>query len=88
MLGHLIASSSAVELIISILTIQHNIIPPTVNLTHPDPECDLDYVPNISREKEVNAVLSNSFAFGGQNVSLIAEKFIEDRNNKKRWIEG
>jgi len=88
MLGHLIASSSAVELIISILTIQHNIIPPTVNLTHPDPECDLDYVPNISRGKEVNAVLSNSFAFGGQNVSLIAEKFIEDRNNKKKWIEG
>jgi 3-oxoacyl-[acyl-carrier-protein] synthase II len=88
MLGHLITSSSAVELIISILTIQHNIIPPTINLTHPDPECDLDYVPNEYREKEVNAVLSNSFAFGGQNVSLVAEKFVEDRDAEKRWIEG
>jgi 3-oxoacyl-[acyl-carrier-protein] synthase II len=87
MLGHLIASSSAVELIISILTIQHNIIPPTVNLTHPDPECDLDYVPNIYRKKEVNTVLSNSFAFGGQNVSLIVERFVEDRDIKKGWIE-
>ena len=81
MLGHLIASSSAVELIISILTIQHNIIPPTVNLTHPDPECDLDYVPNIFRKKDVKTVLSNSFAFGGQNVSLIVERFIEDKDN-------
>jgi 3-oxoacyl-[acyl-carrier-protein] synthase II len=83
MLGHLIASSSAVELIISILTIQHNVIPPTVNLTHPDPECDLDYVPNIFRKKAVNTVLSNSFAFGGQNASLIVERYIEDRDMKR-----
>lgn len=75
MLGHLIASAGAIELIVSVMTIQKNIIPPTINYEIPDPDCDLDYVPNESREYEVDAVLSNSFAFGGQNASLVVERY-------------
>lgn len=76
-LGHMIAASGATESIIGILAINNNLLPPTLNLENPDPDCDLDYVPNKPRESEVNVVLSNSFAFGGQNVSLIIEKFKE-----------
>ena len=75
MLGHPIASTGAIELIISILTIHNNIIPPTINYERPDPDCDLDYVPNEPRDHEVNTVLSNSLAFGGQNVSLVVERY-------------
>lgn len=75
MLGHLIASAGTIELIVSTLTINNNIIPPTINYETPDPDCDLDYVPNEPREHEVNAVLSNSFAFGGQNASLVVERY-------------
>jgi 3-oxoacyl-[acyl-carrier-protein] synthase II len=75
MLGHLIAAAGAVELITSIMTILHGVIPPTMNYETPDPECDLDYVPNKAREKRVDHVLSNSFGFGGQNVSLIVSRF-------------
>ena len=75
MLGHLIAAAGAVELITSIMTILHSVIPPTINYETPDPECDLDYVPNVAREKKVDHVLSNSFGFGGQNVSLIVSRF-------------
>jgi len=78
MLGHPIASAGVNELIASILTIKHNIIPPTINYETPDPDCDLDYVPNEPRECEVHTVLSNSFAFGGQNASLIVERYRED----------
>ncbi len=77
LLGHMIAASGAVEAMISVLSMKHNLLPPTLNLENPDPDCDLDYVPNKVREAEVNVVLSNSFAFGGQNVSLILEKFKE-----------
>ncbi|MBW1839231.1 MAG: beta-ketoacyl-[acyl-carrier-protein] synthase family protein [Deltaproteobacteria bacterium] len=77
MLGHLIASAGAIELIVSVLTIQKSIIPPTINYEMPDPDCDLDYVPNEPRKHEVNAVLSNSFAFGGQNASLVVEGYPE-----------
>ena len=75
MLGHPIAGAGAIELIISILTIQNNTIPPTINYEVPDPDCDLDYVPNEPRECEVNTVLSNSFAFGGQNASIVVERY-------------
>jgi 3-oxoacyl-[acyl-carrier-protein] synthase II len=78
MLGHPISSAGVNELIVSVLTIQNNLIPPTINYETPDPECDLDCVPNEPRECEVNAVLSNSFAFGGQNASLIVERYRED----------
>jgi 3-oxoacyl-[acyl-carrier-protein] synthase II len=75
MVGHLIAAAGVVELITSIMTIQRGIIPPTMNYETPDPDCDLDYVPNAAREQKVDHVLSNSFGFGGQNVSLIVSRF-------------
>src|SRR5262249_42573174 len=75
MLGHLIAAAGAVELIISIEALRHGVLPPTINYEFPDPECDLDYLPNKAREKKVRHVLSNSFGFGGQNVSLIVSEF-------------
>jgi len=75
MLGHLIAAAGAVELIISVMALREGILPPTINYEVPDPECDLDYIPNVAREKKVQHVLSNSFGFGGQNVSLIVSKF-------------
>jgi 3-oxoacyl-[acyl-carrier-protein] synthase II len=77
MLGHLIAAAGAVELITSIMAIQRGVLPPTINYETPDPECDLDYIPNNAREKRVDHVLSNSFGFGGQNVSLVVSRFRE-----------
>jgi 3-oxoacyl-[acyl-carrier-protein] synthase II len=77
MLGHLIAAAGAVELIISIIAMRRGVLPPTINYHHPDPQCDLDYIPNCAREKRVRHILSNSFGFGGQNVSLIVSQFTE-----------
>lgn len=75
MLGHLIAAAGAVELITGIMVIQKGVMPPTINYEHPDPECDLDYIPNQARPKHVDHVLSNSFGFGGQNISLIVSRY-------------
>jgi 3-oxoacyl-[acyl-carrier-protein] synthase II len=75
MLGHLIAAAGAVELIISVMALRRGVLPPTINYEVPDPECDLDYIPNGAREQRVRHVLSNSFGFGGQNISLIASEF-------------
>ncbi|MCA9039970.1 MAG: beta-ketoacyl-ACP synthase II [Planctomycetaceae bacterium] len=75
MMGHLIAAAGSVEAIACLLSIKNNVIPPTMNYETPDPNCDLDYVPNAAREKEVNVALSNSFGFGGQNISLIFSQF-------------
>ena len=61
----------ATELIISLLTLRDNVAPPTINYENPDPNCDLDYVPNSAREHTVNHALTNSFGFGGQNIALI-----------------
>ena len=71
MIGHLLGASGSVEAIVSVLTLRDQVISPTINLDNPDEGCDLDYVPNESREKEVNVALSNSFGFGGTNGSLI-----------------
>ncbi len=75
MIGHLVGAAGAVEAVFTVLTIRDGIIPPTINYDTPDPECDLDYVPNVARTTEVNAALSNSFGFGGFNAVLIFKKF-------------
>ena len=71
MTGHLLGGAGAIEAVASVLTIGEGVIPPTINYATPDPECDLDYVPNEAREAEVTTVMSNSFGFGGHNVALI-----------------
>lgn len=71
MLGHALGATAAVEACLTALSLRHEIVPPTINLTHPDPECDLDYVPHESRKAEVEVALSNSFGFGGANTSLV-----------------
>lgn len=77
MLGHLLGAAGGVEAIFTVLTIRDGIIPPTINYDTPDPECDLDYVPNIARKAQVNIALSNSFGFGGVNAALVFKKFKE-----------
>lgn len=76
MLGHLIAAAGAVELITCVLAIRDNVVPPTINLRTPDPDCDLDYVPNAARNARVDVCLSNSFGFGGQNDTIIIKRFV------------
>jgi len=74
MTGHMFAASGALEAAVSVLSIERGIIPPTINYETPDPECDLDYVPNQAREQRVDVVLSNSFGFGGQNACLVLQR--------------
>lgn len=75
MTGHLIGAAGGLEFIVSILAVKNDIVPPTINQEYPDPDCDLDYVPNQSRQMKVNAALSNSLGFGGHNATLIVKKF-------------
>jgi len=75
MTGHMWGAAGAVEAVFCVLTINHGVIPPTINYETPDPECDLDYVPNVAREAKVNIALTNSFGFGGTNASLIIGRF-------------
>jgi len=75
MTGHLLGAAGGIEAIISALTIKEGIIPPTINYQTPDPECDLDYVPNEARKQEVKAVLSNSLGFGGHNATIVFKKY-------------
>jgi 3-oxoacyl-[acyl-carrier-protein] synthase II len=77
MLGHLLGAAGGVEAIFTVLTIKDGIMPPTINYDTQDPECDLDYVPNIARKAQVNVALSNSFGFGGVNATLVFRKFKE-----------
>lgn len=75
MTGHLLGAAGAIEFIICALAVKNDIVPPTTNYDHPDPECDLDYVPNHARKMKVEAALSNSLGFGGHNATLIVRKF-------------
>jgi 3-oxoacyl-[acyl-carrier-protein] synthase II len=77
MTGHMIGAAGAIEASICVLTIQNGVIPPTMNLMNPDPECDLDYVPNVARRANVKTALSNTFGFGGHNSCLIIRKYSE-----------
>jgi 3-oxoacyl-[acyl-carrier-protein] synthase II len=75
MMGHLIAAAGVAELIVCVLTLRDQVVPPTINYENPDPECDLDYVPNVAREAPCKNVASNSFGFGGQNITLVVSQF-------------
>lgn len=75
MTGHLIAAAGSVEAITCLLAIRDGVLPPTINYETPDPNCDLDYVPNEARERKLKHAISNSFGFGGQNVSLVLSEF-------------
>jgi len=75
MTGHLLGAAGGVETIFTVLTIKNEIIPPTINYETPDPECDLDYVPNVAREAKVRAAMTNSFGFGGTNGCLIFKSY-------------
>jgi 3-oxoacyl-[acyl-carrier-protein] synthase II len=74
--GHMLGAAGAVELIVCVKAIQTGVVPPTINYEKPDPECDLDYVPNTARELKVNAIVNNSFGFGGHNASIAVKKFV------------
>ncbi len=74
MTGHLLGAAGGVEAVFSVLSLKDGVLPPTINYETPDPECDLDYVPNVAREKKVKAVMSNSFGFGGTNAVLVFKR--------------
>jgi 3-oxoacyl-[acyl-carrier-protein] synthase II len=75
MTGHMLGGAGGIESVFTALTIKNGVIPPTINLDNPDPGCDLDYVPNVAREMDVRAAVSNSFGFGGTNAVLVMKKF-------------
>ncbi|OQW65879.1 MAG: beta-ketoacyl-[acyl-carrier-protein] synthase II [Proteobacteria bacterium ST_bin11] len=75
MIGHLLGAAGGIEAVLTALAIQHQIAPPTINLENPDPECDLDYVPNIARNMSIDVAISNSFGFGGTNGSLVFKRY-------------
>jgi 3-oxoacyl-[acyl-carrier-protein] synthase II len=75
MTGHLLGAAGGIEAIFTVLAIQRGVLPPTINLDHPDPACDLDYIPNVARRGRVDAALSNSFGFGGTNACLLFRRY-------------
>lgn len=80
MTGHLLGAAGGLETAVCVLAIKNSLIPPTINLTEPDPECDLDYVANTARQADVKVALTNSFGFGGHNVTLAIERFAAERD--------
>jgi len=78
-MGHLIAAAGVTEMIVCLMAIRDQVLPPTINYENPDPDCDLDYAPNEKRHKNVRAALSNSFGLGGQNACLILRKYEGNR---------
>ena len=75
MIGHLLGAAGSIEAVITVLALIHGMVPPTINLTHPDPECDLDYVPNKARPVKIKTAMSNSFGFGGHNSVLVFRQY-------------
>ena len=75
MTGHMLGAAGGAEAVFSVLALQNGVVPPTINYENPDPECDLDYVPNTAREKAIKSAMSNSFGFGGTNAVLVFRKF-------------
>ncbi len=76
MIGHLIGGAGPVELIAGVLSMEKGVIPPTINYEYPDPECDLDYVPNQAREAKIDTILKSSFGFGGKNSALVVRRYV------------
>lgn len=87
MIGHAMSSSGSMEAIFSIMALREGFIPATINYRYPDPECDLDYVPNTPRRANLRYVMSNSFGFGGQNAVLIFKRW-EDGGEAPRSADG
>ena len=81
MIGHTVGAAGVIEGTFTVLSVLHGKLPPTINLDESDPELDLDYIPNVLREKSINAALSNSFAFGGHNVTLVFRKYLNTKEN-------
>ena len=77
MIGHLLGAAGGVEAVATVLALYYGVIPPTINLETPDPACDLDYVPGVAREVNINTALSNSFGFGGTNGTLVFKRYID-----------
>jgi 3-oxoacyl-[acyl-carrier-protein] synthase II len=73
-IGHALGASGGIEMILTVLAVHHDIVPPTINLENPDPACDLDYTPNQPKQKRLSIAMNNSFGFGGHNASILCGK--------------